>query len=311
MTAVTEQILDTAKRLGETSPHGRLCPPFLACLDELPSTAPIPTLSTRMANERALGLSFILAAQTWRQFVVCYGEDEARTIYGLSNNLVVFGGGKDIRFYQELSDLIGSTSHTETRYSARGHELFGVMDRSYDQRRVPILEPAELRRIEQRKALVLAEMYDPIIAHLHRCIDGKRGKELLAAQNVRLRGPRPRRGPRAHPPDGVRAHGADRDGVPDQAAARNAEVGEEQPMTTTHPSQLVARAAGGAAAPNGNGMMPLVGLMVHPFPEPGPTIRTAMEQLQQADGSSRQLMRKNCASSRRCLGPGIRPRAPG
>lgn len=182
MTAVTEQILDTAKRLGETSPNGRLCPPFLACLDELPSTAPIPTLSTRMANERALGLSFILAAQTWRQFVVCYGEDEARTIYGLSNNLVVFGGGKDIRFYQELSDLIGSTSHTETRYSARGHELFGVMDRSYDQRRVPILEPAELRRIEQRKALVLAEMYDPIIANLHRCIDGKRGKELLAAQ---------------------------------------------------------------------------------------------------------------------------------
>jgi type IV secretion system protein VirD4 len=25
-------------------------------------------------------------------------------------------------------------------------------------------------------------MYDPIIANLHRCIDGKRGKELLAAQ---------------------------------------------------------------------------------------------------------------------------------
>ncbi|GAA4127663.1 hypothetical protein GCM10022215_38370 [Nocardioides fonticola] len=182
MTAVTEQILDTARRLGETSEVGRLCPPFLACLDELPSTAPIPTLSTRLANERALGLSFILAAQTWRQFVVCYGEDEARTIYGLSNNLVVFGGGKDIRFYQELSDLIGSTTHTETRYSSRGHELFGVMDRSYDQRRVPILEPAELRRIEPRKALVLSEMYDPIIANLHRCIDGKRGKELLAAQ---------------------------------------------------------------------------------------------------------------------------------
>jgi hypothetical protein len=51
---------------------------------------------------------------------------------------------------------------------------------------------------------------------------------------------------------------------------------------TGHPSQVASRAAGGAAAPNGNGMMPLVGLMVRPFPEPGPTIRTAMEQLQQA-----------------------------
>ncbi|UUZ61842.1 TraG/TraD/VirD4 family protein [Nocardioides sp. B-3] len=95
---------------------------------------------------------------------------------------MVFGGGKDIRFYQELSDLIGSTTHTETRYSSWSREWFGVMDRSFDQRRVPILEPAELRRIEQRKAPVLAEMYDPIIANLHRCIDGRRGKELPAAQ---------------------------------------------------------------------------------------------------------------------------------
>lgn len=181
-TAVTEHILDTVKRMGETSAYGRLCPPFLACLDELPSTAPIPTLATRMANERALGLSFILAAQTWRQLVVSYGEDEARTIHGLSNNLVVFGGGKDIRFYQELSDLIGSTTETATRYSTSGRGWLGVAEPSWEQRRVPILEPAELRRLGSRRALVLAEMYDPIIAHLRRCLDGRRGRHLLAAQ---------------------------------------------------------------------------------------------------------------------------------
>lgn len=49
-----------------------------------------------------------------------------------------------------------------------------------------------------------------------------------------------------------------------------------------HPSELASRAPAGAAGPTGNGMMPLVGIMVRPFPEPGPTIRTAMEQLQQA-----------------------------
>lgn len=74
MTAVAEHALDTALTLAMTSPHGRLCPPLLACLDELPSTTPLPTLRTRMANERALGLSFIYAAQTWRQLVICYGE---------------------------------------------------------------------------------------------------------------------------------------------------------------------------------------------------------------------------------------------
>jgi hypothetical protein len=42
----------------------------VACLDELPSTAPLSTLRTRMANERALGISFIYAVQTWRQAAV-------------------------------------------------------------------------------------------------------------------------------------------------------------------------------------------------------------------------------------------------
>ncbi|MEO5663434.1 MAG: TraM recognition domain-containing protein [Nocardioides sp.] len=138
---------------------------------------------------------------------------------------MVFGGGKDIRFYQELSDLIGSTTHTETRYSSRGREWFGVMDRSFDQRRVPILEPAELRRIEQRKALVLAEMYDPIISSLHRCIDGKRGKELLAAQKrARLTARGDDETPHPTQPNGCRTHGADRDDLPDPAAARDSEV---------------------------------------------------------------------------------------
>ena len=70
---------------------------MLACLDELPSTAPLPTLRTRMANERALGLSFIYAAQTWRQLAAIFGEHEARALFGLTNILVVFGGAKDPR----------------------------------------------------------------------------------------------------------------------------------------------------------------------------------------------------------------------
>ena len=39
---------------------------MLARLDELPSTAPPQTLITRMAMDRATGISFIYAVQTWR-----------------------------------------------------------------------------------------------------------------------------------------------------------------------------------------------------------------------------------------------------
>ncbi|MBC9735539.1 TraM recognition domain-containing protein [Nocardioides sp. zg-578] len=182
MTAVAEHVLDLAKQLGERSPQGRLCPPFLACLDELPSTAPIPTLLTRMANERALGLCFIVAAQTWRQLVMSFGEEGARTLLGLSNNLVAFGGGKDSRFYQELSDLIGQRWHSEVRYSARGGWWNPASERSWAKVRRPVLEAAEIRRIPTRRALLLAESGDPIILRFRRCIDGRRGRELRARQ---------------------------------------------------------------------------------------------------------------------------------
>ena len=70
-----------------------------------------------MANERALGLSFIYAAQTWRQLVICYGEDEARAMFGLTNNIVIFGGGKDGEFYKEISDLLGTTRVSRRSYN--------------------------------------------------------------------------------------------------------------------------------------------------------------------------------------------------
>ncbi len=178
MTAIAEHVLDTALQVANASPWGRLCPPFLACLDELPSTAPLPTLRTRMANERALGLSFIYAAQTWRQLVICYGEDEARALFGLTNVIAVFGGGKDGLFNRELSDLVGTSRVSRTTYS-RGRNSAGTSYASADE---PILRPEEIRLLPERHALIVAENAKPLIARLARCVDGKTGRRLLDAQ---------------------------------------------------------------------------------------------------------------------------------
>lgn len=179
MTAIAEHVLDTALAVATAAPHGRLCPSFLACLDELPSTTPLPTLRTRMANERALGLSFLYAAQTWRQLVISYGEDEARTLFGLTNNIVVFGGGKDVAFYKELSELVGTTRVTRRSYN-HGREGWGSNAYGED---VPILRPEEIRQLPDQHALVVAENAPPFIAKLARCIEGRKGRGLLHAQH--------------------------------------------------------------------------------------------------------------------------------
>jgi type IV secretion system protein VirD4 len=178
MTAVAEHVLDTALVLVNTSRWGRLCPPLLACLDELPSTAPLPTLLTRMANERALGISFIYAAQTWRQLAAIFGEHQARALFGLTNVLVMFGGSKDGAFNQEISDLVG-----QVRVARRTWQTGTIPGRTFSGEDIAILRPEEIRQLEGGRALVLAENGKPIIARLARCIDGKAGRQLLARQH--------------------------------------------------------------------------------------------------------------------------------
>lgn len=176
MTALAEHILDTALVLANASQWGRLCPPLLACLDELPSTAPLPTLRTRMANERALGISFVYAAQTWRQLTAIFGQDEAQALFGLTNVMVVFGGSKDVAFNRDISELTGTVRVARTGWHTdRGGRSISADD-------IPVLRPEEVRQLPERQALVIAENGKPVIARLHRCIDGRAGRKLLAGQ---------------------------------------------------------------------------------------------------------------------------------
>ena len=129
-----------------------------------------------MANERALGLSFIYAAQTWKQMVVSYGEDEARSLFGLTNNLVIFGGGKDIYFYRELSELLDDVRISRQTVT----DGPGGVGTSRSGEDVRVLRPGDIRRIPERHALVVAGNAPPIIAKLRRCLDGKDGDRLKA-----------------------------------------------------------------------------------------------------------------------------------
>jgi type IV secretion system protein VirD4 len=182
MTAVAEHVLDTGLALANNSPWGgRLCPPLLSVLDELPSTAPLPTLRTRMANERALGLSFIWAAQTRPQLTSIFGEHEARALLGLTNVLVMFGGSKDVAFNQEISDLLGTVRVGRSSYQTGGYHGGGRTISGDD---IPILRPEEVRRLPERQALAIAENSKPIIAKLHRCVEGRAGERLLADQRA-------------------------------------------------------------------------------------------------------------------------------
>ncbi len=181
MTAVAEDVLDTVLDVAYTSPHGRLTPPWLSVLDELPSTAPLPTLATRMANDRALGSGFLWAAQTWPQLITLFGPTGAAQLLGLTNTLITFGGGNNNDFNSQIADLIGVRQQVQRNYSGGG----GRDSWSTTTHDVQTVRAEQIRAIPERQALVIADRSRPILADLHRCIDGARGRQLLANQDRR------------------------------------------------------------------------------------------------------------------------------
>jgi type IV secretion system protein VirD4 len=131
-----------------------------------------------MAKERALGISFIHAAQTWRQLAAIFGEHQARALFGLTNVLVMFGGSKDGALNQEISDLVG-----QVRVARRTWQTGTMAGRTCSGDDIAILRPEEIRQLQERRALVLAESGKPVIVRLTRCIDGKAGRRLLTRQH--------------------------------------------------------------------------------------------------------------------------------
>jgi type IV secretion system protein VirD4 len=92
-----------------------------------------------------------------------------------------FGGSKDGNFNQQISDLLDTVRVHRTSWQS------GTMaGRTISGDDIAILTSGEIRRLPERQALVIAENGKPIIAKLHRCIEGARGRQLLADQ-LRLR----------------------------------------------------------------------------------------------------------------------------
>jgi type IV secretory pathway TraG/TraD family ATPase VirD4 len=166
VTAIVEDVLDTVEAIGYERPRGRLAPGFLACLDEAPNIAPIPSLRQRVADGRGRGLAVIYATQSWASMRTRWGA-EADELAAFTSNLVVYGGCKDPDFLADMEALCGRVEVTKrTHNRTHATSLLGVGTSSTSTHKVwePVLHAHEVRGLPEGQALVLAENLPPIIA---------------------------------------------------------------------------------------------------------------------------------------------------
>ena len=93
----------------------------------------------------------------------------------------VAGGSVQLGAFAVQQRVIGTVRVTRTSW-----QTGRMAGRTVSGDDIDILRPEEIRRLPERQALVIAENGRPIIARLHRSIDGRGGRALLADQQ-RLR----------------------------------------------------------------------------------------------------------------------------
>ncbi|MCW2666520.1 MAG: Type secretory pathway VirD4 component-like, partial [Frankiales bacterium] len=162
ITALLEDLLDTARTLAAATPHGRLDPPLLLLLDEAANIAPIPSLPNLLADGGGSGITTVTVLQSLAQARSRWGEAGADAMWDAATTKIVLGGLAHADDLQRISRLAGDIDLPHVTHSSGS----GGPSRSTSTRRLPALPLERIRCLPAGQALVLARRCPPVQVQL-------------------------------------------------------------------------------------------------------------------------------------------------
>jgi type IV secretion system protein VirD4 len=162
VTAFVEEVIETARTLAVHQPGERLDPPALALLDEVANMSPVPHLPETISDTAGRGVVVAYVLQSLGQARARWGADRAAVLLDNSTSLLVLGGGKSDRDLAALARLGGQ------RYRSRrshGHGDRAGYNLTIADERLPVLDPADLRRLRPGDGLLFYRHLPPALVH--------------------------------------------------------------------------------------------------------------------------------------------------
>lgn len=147
ITALVEDITETARRLAAISPAGRLDPPLTLVLDEAANIAPLPTLPSLVADGGGVGITTIVVLQTLAQLRARWGPDAGEAVWDASTIKLILGGLTNPRDLQALTTLTAPDPATATS-------------------RRNTMTTQQLRSLPTGHAIALHRTTQPVLLHL-------------------------------------------------------------------------------------------------------------------------------------------------
>jgi type IV secretion system protein VirD4 len=155
--ALADAIIEAALVAARRSPRGRLDPPLLLALDEMPKVAPLPALPRLASEGSSQGIVPLMVAQDPAQLREAFGEHVADSLWTCSSIKVLFGGITNLRDREQLSAL-----SREIEIEERARAGLGGRRREPVSRRVRALSVDAVHAIPAEEAVVITAGLDPI-----------------------------------------------------------------------------------------------------------------------------------------------------
>jgi len=157
ITALVEDLTDTARQLAARSPGCRLDPPLLLLLDEAANIAPLPSLPSLLADGGGSGITTVAVLQSLAQARARWGPAGADALWDAATTKIILGGLAHADDLARISRLAGDID-SPTRTRTRGPEGTST---SIAARRLPALPLERVRCLPPGRAILLARHTPP------------------------------------------------------------------------------------------------------------------------------------------------------
>jgi type IV secretory pathway TraG/TraD family ATPase VirD4 len=164
ITALVEDVVDTARHLADDTPDGHLDPPLGLILNEAANICPLPSLPSLVATGGGRGIPAFVVLQSLNQARHRWGEAQADSLWDAANIKLIYGGlahAEDLQRISHLAGDIDQPTHTRTHPSAGNPGGWTT-----SQRRVPVLGIETIRHLPRDHAILLYRHLPPTITRL-------------------------------------------------------------------------------------------------------------------------------------------------
>lgn len=153
LTALAEHWLRTAQEMALDYPARRVDPPVTNVFDELANGTPIPGLAQVISDAAGRGVVIHWAAQSLAQLERIFGPVGYREVLDNTTSLSVWGGIKDDRTLQWVSELCAT--HERQRRQVQIDGMFARERHSIGTETSPVMRVGDIRKLGRGKVLVL------------------------------------------------------------------------------------------------------------------------------------------------------------